>query len=227
MMSSRTVGTLLCGVAISAMGFASAFAQGTPAVKGGIKGKVAKVDAEKGTLTITKQDGTEQTFNVTKDTTIVGPRSGAVRQGLKDPRFHEGFVVTVVATDDNAKEIHLGTARPQSGALRMRGNASFRGTEGATSAARPKASETTEATDIAGTIKSLNASKHLLVVTLTDGTERSFMVPKTAKVSVGDTVSENGLSDAPLKAGMSVTIVTEGRKVKEVKATARSLKKAG
>jgi hypothetical protein len=227
MMSSRTVGTLLCGVAISAMGFASAFAQGTPAVKGGIKGKVAKVDAEKGTLTVTKQDGTEQTFNVTKDTTIVGPRNGAVPHGLKDPRFHEGFAVTVVATDDNAKEIHLGSAlRP--GGVHMRSRSGFRGVapDRSPDTAKPAATET-EATDIAGTIKSLNAAKNLLVVTLADGTARSFMVPKTAKVSVGDTVSEKGLSDSQLKAGMSVTIVTEGRKVKEVKATAHSLKKAG
>jgi hypothetical protein len=225
MMSSRTVGTLLCGVAISAIGFASANAQTSPSVKGGIKGKVAKVDAEKGTLTITKQDGTEQTFNVTKDTTIVGPRNGAVRQGLKDPRFHEGFAVTIVATDDNAKEIHLGSARLQPGGVRMRSGAGFRGAGRA--GAKSEATET-EATDIAGTIKSLNAAKNLLVVTLADGTERSFMVPKTAKVSVGDTVSEKGLGDSQLKAGMSVTIVVDGRKVKEVRATTNhSKKKAG
>jgi hypothetical protein len=133
--------------------------------------------------------------------------------------------VTIVATDDNAKEIHLGVARLQPGGVRMRTRAGFRGADQSPGTKAPVTE--TEATDIAGTIKSLNPAKHLLVVTLTDGTERSFLVPKTAKVSVGETVSENGLSDAQLKAGMSVTIVTEGRKVKEVKATARSLKKAG
>jgi hypothetical protein len=225
MMSSRTVGTLLCGIAISAIGFASANAQNSPSVKGGVKGKVAKVDAEKGSLTITKQDGTEQTFTVTKETTIVGPRNGAVPKGLKDPRFHEGFAVTIVATDDNAKEIHLGSARlPQAVRMRRTG-AGFRGSLGVAPAEKSPATES-EAKDIAGTIKSLNAQKHLLVVTLTDGTERSFMVPKTAKVSVGDTVSENGLADSHLKTGMSVTIVVDGRTVKEVKATAPS-KKAG
>ena len=73
-----------------------------------IEGKVKKVDHEKSTLTITTDDGKERTFEITDDTTMVGPRGGLVRRGLKDPRFHEGMGLTIVAKGTTATEVHLG-----------------------------------------------------------------------------------------------------------------------
>src|SRR5947209_2882336 len=66
-------------------------------IKGGIEGKIKTVDVDNNTLTVTTSQGRERTFKVTDDTVLVGPRGGKVRRHLKDPRFHEGFPVTIVA----------------------------------------------------------------------------------------------------------------------------------
>src|SRR5262245_54945704 len=115
---ARALGILVLGAAIGAAGLLPAGAQETKKadkseIKGGIEGKVKKVDVDKEILTITV-DGKERTFTVTEDTTIVGPQGGTVRRRLKDPRFHEGLEITVVADGKTAKELHLGYDRKDS-----------------------------------------------------------------------------------------------------------------
>ena len=80
-------------------------------IPGGIEGHAKKVDVEKETLTIVTTAGAERTFNVTDDTTMLGPRGGKVRRGLHDSRFQEGMELTVVASGSTAKEVHLGYRR--------------------------------------------------------------------------------------------------------------------
>jgi hypothetical protein len=87
-----------------------------PEIKGGIEGKIKSVDVDNKTLTITTSQGRERTYKVTDDTVLVGPRGGKVRRHLKDPRFHEGFSVTIVADGNTATEVHLGFAKDSSGA---------------------------------------------------------------------------------------------------------------
>ena len=114
----RALGALMLGAAIGAAGLFPAEAQETKKadkaeIKGGIEGKVKKVDVDKDILTITV-DGRDRTFTITDDTTIVGPRGGLVRRRLKDPRFHPGLEIIVVPEGKAAKEIHLGYDRKDS-----------------------------------------------------------------------------------------------------------------
>jgi hypothetical protein len=85
-------------------------------IKGGIEGKIKTVDVANNTLTIVTSAGKESTFTITEDTTLLGPRGGKVRRQLKDPRFHEGFPLTVVAQGKTASEVHLGFARDENAA---------------------------------------------------------------------------------------------------------------
>jgi hypothetical protein len=80
-------------------------------IKGGIEAKVKKVDVDAKTLTVTTEQGRVRTFTINDETTMVGPRGGKVRRGLKDPRFHEGLSVTIVAEGNTATEVHLGYDR--------------------------------------------------------------------------------------------------------------------
>src|SRR6267378_5796207 len=108
-----TLRALSLAAAVCAVGLFTAEAQekkGTE-IKGGIAGKVKSVDPEKGTLTITTTDGKTRTFTVDESTTMAGPRGGQVPRRLKDPRFHEGLEVTIVASGNVAKEVHLGYDR--------------------------------------------------------------------------------------------------------------------
>jgi hypothetical protein len=71
----------------------------------------------------------------------------------------------------------------------------------------------------------------LLVITLLNGKDRAFLLARDVKVTVNGRASRDGLSDAAIKPGMPLTVVTEagGRKVKEVKVTpavTRRLRKA-
>ncbi|HET6324363.1 MAG TPA: hypothetical protein VFG04_06655 [Planctomycetaceae bacterium] len=213
-MSKRALKTLLCAIAVAA--FASIAAQAADG-KGGIEGKIAKVDAAKGSVTITAASG-EQTFTVTKMTQIVGPRGGLVRRGLHDPRFHEGLPITVVAKGNTATELLLGVDHKASKSADAKGatkqSSGFRGDE----AGKDDAAD--EDSDFPGKIKSVDADKNLIVVTLLNGKERSFMVGSEVKVTIGRRVSQKGLSDPALRPGMTLTVVTDegGHKVKEIKA---------
>jgi outer membrane lipoprotein-sorting protein len=212
-MSKRALKTLLCAIAVAA--FASIAARAAD-VKGGIEGKVAKVDAVKGTVTITAAGG-EKTFTVTNATQIVGPRGGLVRRRLHDPRFHEGLPVTVVANGMTATELLLGVDHKATKSTDAKGStkqsSGFRGDS-------DEAAD--EDSEFPGKIKSVDADKNILVVTLLNGTDRSFMVGSDAKLTVGRRVSQKGLSDPTLKPGVALTVVTDdgGKKVKEVKVNA-------
>jgi hypothetical protein len=234
------LGAFVCSAAILS---ASADDKKTE-IKGGIEGKVKKVDADAQKLTITTEQGRDRTFTVNDDTTMVGPRGGKVRKRLKDPRFHEGMSLTVVAEGNTATEVHLGfqhkdeeeksTARDTEKTTRPGGTAPAekvirraqpaRDTEtpaATKSATRTKAAaaEEEEEEEVPGKIKSFDHTRHLLVITLLNGKDRSFMLAKDVKVMVKDSASKHGLDDPALKAGASVEVVTDegGHKVKEVK----------
>ena len=178
---------------------------------------------------------------MTEDTTMLGPRGGKVRRGLHDPRFHEGMSLTVVASGATAKEIHLGYSRREPSTAKASGKASARSTaadqetSGATStrataakaiakkdavsAAKTSAAEEDEEDDeIPGTVKSYNADRRLLVVSLLNGTSRSFFLSKDLKVLVRGAVSKQGVADPAIKEGVHVTVLVEegGRRVKEL-----------
>jgi hypothetical protein len=235
---------------IGTAGLFSAGAQETkksdkPEIKGGIEGEVKKVDVDKETLTITV-DGKERTFTVTDDTTIVGPRGGLVRRRLKDPRFHEGMDITVVADGKTAKELHLGYARKSADDKDSKSKPATKGTAApagdkskntAADTAKKKDSKTVaKATtkpgagkkdededdddeEFPGKVKSVDPAKRLLVITLLNGKDHSYFLSKDVKILVKGTASKQGLQDPALKAGIPVTVITEpgGRKVKEVK----------
>jgi hypothetical protein len=215
-MSKRVLKTLLMAIAVAA--FASLAAQAADG-KGGIEGKVAKVDAAKGSVTITAAGG-EQTFTVTATTQIVGPRGGLVRRRLHDPRFHAGLPITVVANGTTATELLLGVDRKAAkttGTKDAKSQTSgFRGDDTAKSD-----EQADDDNDFPGKIKSVDADKNLIVVTLLNGKDRSFMVGSEAKLTIGRRISQKGLSDPALRPGARLTVVTDegGRKVKEVKVT--------
>jgi len=105
----RTMRAMLLGVFVCWAAILSASADDKKTeIKGGIEGKVKKVDADAQKLTVTTEQGRERTFTVNDDTTMVGPRGGKVRKRLKDPRFHEGMSLTIVAEGNTATEVHLG-----------------------------------------------------------------------------------------------------------------------
>jgi hypothetical protein len=226
-------------------------------IKGGIEGKVSKVDVEKGTLTISREDGRDRTFTITNDTTIVGPRGGVVHRRLHDPRFHKGLPITVVADGETATELHLGFDRkvragavagasPTSGTSTTdtpdtpapaprRRTSGFRGVLGTRQqqpTATSKSDEADEDNDFPGKVKSADPARHMLVITLLNGKDRSFMLSHDVKITHNGRAIRQGLADAMIKPGVPVTVVTEegGRKVKEVKvtpATTRKMRSAG
>ncbi|HXY32991.1 MAG TPA: hypothetical protein VEI07_02125 [Planctomycetaceae bacterium] len=214
------MGTVLCAIAIAS--FASLATRVSAAdVKGGIEGKVVKADAAKGTITIISQ-GNEKTYNVAAATVIVGPRGGIVRRRLHDPRFHEGLPITVVANGDTATQLVLGV--DHKAAKSTEGTAAKGATNRASGFRGEGAAKSEEAADdedneYPGKIKSVDADKNLLVVTLLTGKDRSFMVGSEAKLTIRGRVSQKGLSDAALRPGASVTVATEegSKKVKEVR----------
>ena len=189
-------------------------------IKGGIEGYVKKVDLDNKTLTITA-DGKERTFEVRKDTVMVGPRGGQIRRLLKDPRFHEGFPVTVVASGKEAREIHLGYARDaKTGALSKAAKAKLKAA---------KEIEEKDDVDLLGHIKSFDSAKRLLVVSLINGKNKSFILSKETPVKVKGTATKRGIMDPALTTGAAIVVVTDAdmRKVKEVKISQAKQKKAG
>jgi hypothetical protein len=107
----------------------------------------------------------------------------------------------------------------------------FRGVEARRAAAKDaKEEEEDEDNEFPGKIKSVDPTRHMLVITLVNGKDRSFLVSSEAKVLVNSRASRHGLGDPALQPGAALTVVTEegGRKVKEVKLTpaARRLRKA-
>ncbi len=70
-------------------------------------------------------------------------------------------------------------------------------------------------------------TRRILVVTLLNGNERSFILPKNVKVLVNGTASKRGLQDPALQNGASIDVVTDqgGRKVTEIKITPATAKR--
>jgi hypothetical protein len=266
-MLGRTTGIVLCGIAIGTFGLFSAQAADTKAseIKDGISGKIVKVDVEKGSVTIASEEGRERTFSITDQTVIVGPRGGTVHKRLKDPRFHQGHSIIVVANGTTAAQLHLGYNRkmrdrtatssssapatsspstPENGTTATDGapttapktrTARFRGLIDSKTATTKSAAKSEEAddedNDFPGKVKSVDSAKRMLVITLLNGKDRSFLLASDVKVTVNGHVSRHGLSDTAIKPGIPLTVVTEAgsRKVKEVKvlsAAARRAKKA-
>jgi hypothetical protein len=232
----------------------------TSEIKGGIEGKVKSVDVKNETLTIVTGQGRERTFTVTKETNMLGPRGGKVRHRLKDKRFHEGMSVTVVAEGNTASEVHLGFQRGGAGGAKTGKNEEANTADsGTTTTRRPRPAAATEPepassktpitttgkakaaavpedeeddNEVPGKVKRYDTRRHILVVTLLNGKDRSFMLANDVPVLVKGAPSQRGLRDPALRAGASVEIVTTpgGRKVKEVKivpAPATGKKKAG
>src|SRR5262249_50383071 len=91
--------------------------------------------------------------------------------------------------------------------------------KGAEAVAKAPASEEEDEDDeIPGTVKSYNADRRLLVVSLLNGTSRSFFLSRDLRVLVRGGASKEGVADPALKEGAHVTVVVEegGRRVKEL-----------
>jgi hypothetical protein len=221
----RTIGAFFFGALIISITL-PASARAKLEIADGIEGKVKAVDVDKKTLTITTTQGKDRTFTITDDTEFLGPMGGKVRQHLKDPRFHEGFPVSVVAEGANATEIHLGFAKDV-------GDTKTDATKSAKSGAPPAKSlkqlEEDDESEIPGKVKSFETTKHILVISLLNGKDRSFILAKDVPVHVNGLVSKQGLQDPALHAGANVTVITDegGRKVKDVKIVAAKAKKGG
>jgi hypothetical protein len=246
------VSTLVVGTAFCLAGSIPAGDDQKKPIKGGIEGKVKSVDVEGKKLTITTSQGRERTFTINDETTMVGPNGGKVRRHLKDPRFHEGFPVTIVpeGNTNTADEIHLGFAKDAVGAAHKEAGKSGTKTEGRSetasktskSAATPPVEATTtsrnkqkeaakqaeddDEDEILGHVKSFDHTRRLLVITLLNGKSRSFILAQDVPVHVKGTTaaSRQGLSDPQLKAGAAIVVVTDegGRNVKELKITPAS-----
>src|SRR5258708_3728342 len=77
------------------------------AQEGPQRGKIKKVDVDKGTVTITV-DGKDQEVLVTDDTRLVDAANMDVAQRLKDKAFKEGAEVLFKAEDRGAKRVLVG-----------------------------------------------------------------------------------------------------------------------
>jgi len=205
-----------------------------PEIKGGIEAKIKSVDVDNHTLTVTTSQGRQRTFKVTEDTVLVGPRGGKVRRHLKDPRFHEGFSVTIVADGNTASEVHLGFANESSEPASPTPNSKAKAaqpvaTNSTKHAAAKKQAEEDDEEEILGHVKSFDASRRILVVTLLNGNTRSFILAKSVPVLVRGRTSKEGIEDPALKAGAAVTVITDegGKKVRELKISEAKARKAG
>jgi hypothetical protein len=264
-MLRKPIAALLCTVACGILALLAARSQAQESeIKGGISATVIKVDVARGTVTVADKNSRERTYSINEETVIVGPRGGVVHRRLKDPRFHNGLPITIVANGTTAAELHLGydrkgregtvattpstsrpgtrpapptdntpnDASPSTPAAPERRTARFRGlgSQRGTPAAKP-AEEEDEDNEFPGKIKSVDPARHMLVITLVNGKDRSFLLASDVKVMINTRTSRKGLSDAALQPGMPLTVITEpgGRKVKEVKVstTTRRLPKAG
>jgi hypothetical protein len=251
----RTLGAFLLGSSVWLASAAGADDQKTE-IKGGIDGHIVKVDVEGKKLTIATAQGRERTFTITEETTMFGPRGGKVKKHLRDPRFREGFAVTIVADGNTADEVHFGfakdatgykgeqsTSKPAAPADRTKIEKSLPASPASPASTAKDIAKHKEATkleeeddeeEIPGHIKTFDATRRMLVLTLFNGKTRSFILAHDVPVHIkGEAAaSSQGLTDPQLKSGAFVTVVTDegGRKVKELVITPASQlrkKKAG
>jgi hypothetical protein len=255
----RTLSLLLTGTTLCAIGMLSANAQEAkkderPKIPGGIEAHVKSVDTEKETVTVVTDSGAVRTYNVTEDTTMLGPRGGKVRRRLHDRRFHEGMPLTVVVRGSTLEELHFGFTPRQpehekGSGKTAKSTASSAGKSGEKAAIAPPEKkgeakktaresehaayeEDEEDNEIPGTVKSYDEAHRLLVVSLINGSSRSFFLARDLKVLVRGAASKQGIADPALKEGAHVTVLVEegGRRVKELHVNpappARGTKKA-
>jgi hypothetical protein len=245
-LSALLAGATICAVSLLSADAQEPKKAEKPEIPGGIEGRVKSVNHDKQTLTIIASTGRERSFTVTEDTTMVGPRGGKVRRRLNDRRFHEGMELTIVPDGSTAKEIHLGYSRresddasgqPKSSASRKPAPALERSGVASTDKATKKElreavkvaaktatktganeEEEDEDDEIPGRVKSYDATRRVLVVTLLNGKSRSFFLSNDLKVVVRGTPSKQGLRDPALKADTPITVLMEpgGRRVKEL-----------
>jgi hypothetical protein len=224
-------------------------------IQGGISGKIKSVDVAGKTLTMVTDQGRQRTFTITDETTLLGPRGGKVRRHLKDPRFRQGFPVTVVAQGTNASEVHLGYAKdaddvktaskagtqqptrddstdqpkptrrvtrpatqPDSSNQTSDDQPATKSVAKSRTAKYPPAEEEDDDNEVPGKIKSFDPSRRILVVTLLNGKDRSFMLSRDVKILVRGKASTHGLEEPALKTGARITVTTDenGRRVKEL-----------
>jgi len=238
--SARMLSALVAGATICTVGLLSTHAQVSTKsekaeIPGGIEGHVKSVNHEKETVSIVTSDGRTRTFSITEDTTMIGPRGGKVRRRLNDRRFHEGMELTVVADGGTAKEVHLGYSRrepdestKEKSSAKGRPSASEEGKKAPRDAGKLAKGSGTKAVareeddddddEIPGKVKSFDAARRLLVVSLLNGKSRSFLLANDVKVLVKGAASKLGLKDSALKEGASVTVLVEagGRRVREL-----------
>jgi hypothetical protein len=219
----RTLVVALLATAVGTFGMVSGGEK--TGTKDGIHGYIKAVDVAKKTLTVITSDGKEKIFEISKETVMVGPRGGAIRRHLKDPRFHEGFPITVMAKGADANEIHLGYAKDaKTGKLSKEDAAKLK--------ERLKAAKEIEEkddVDLLGHVKSFDSTKRMLVVSLVNGKNKSFLLSKDTPVKVKGAVSKRGIMDPAISSGAAVIVVTDAdmRKVKEIRISQAKAKKAG
>jgi hypothetical protein len=92
-------------------------------------------------------------------------------------------------------------------------------TKAAKSKATAKPADDDEDNEVPGKVKRFDATRHMLVITMLNGKDRSFLLPKDVKVLVSGAESRQGLQDPALRSGASIEVVTDegGHKVKELK----------
>ncbi len=162
----------------------------------------------------------------------------------------------MVASGETATELHLGfdrkarkgtsstngasgtsseTNSSDSTPAPVRRTSRFRGILGSKSSTETPA-KTDEAesedNDFPGKIKSVDPARRLLVITMLNGKDRSFLLSRDVKITVNGHASRLGLADTLVKPGIPLIVVTDegGRKVKEVRITpavSRRLKTGG
>jgi hypothetical protein len=228
------IGAIICAAGIQPT---AADDKGTE-IKGGIQGKIVKVDVEGKKVTIATDRGLNRTFTITEETHMFGPRGGKVKKHLHDPRFREGFPVTIVADGNVAEELHFGFAKDAVGYQgeparpKVEKNAPAQPTPTATAKdvakhkEAVKLEEEDDEEEIPGHVKSFDATRRILVLTLFNGKTRSFFLAHDVPVHVkgATAASAEGLNDPQLKAGAFVTVVTDegGRKVRDLRITPAS-----
>jgi hypothetical protein len=87
--------------------FTFGLALSLPAQGGIQKGKLKKVDADKGTVTITV-DGKDHDFAIVEETRIMGPGGAVLKDRLKDKRFKEGAPVRFKPGKKDGKTVLVG-----------------------------------------------------------------------------------------------------------------------
>jgi hypothetical protein len=156
-----------------------------------VKGKIKKVDADKGVLTVTVGKGDEAKdvdFKISDDTKIMGPDRKPLEDGLKDKSLRAGADVTIF-TDDKGKARGV-----------------LIGGKGET---RPP-----KALPVFGKIKKVDADKGVLTVTVGTGGQAKdvdYEIGENTKIMTGtkQTPLEGGLKNKLVKAGTVVSIFTD------------------